>query len=587
MAARHVFRTLLFVYVVLAILAFVQVRRTRRIYHMSCPEEGDWRGKAVEFVLGKPGQFHGKYPMVGRAKKGPHAGVNPALQVRLPARRSGYALNIGAALYRFRNPPMLRVFVNDACVGEYQPRKSREQVNGEIEIPARMLRDRQANYLRVENDSTGGWVGTLLLIPYAPMHRILRVCMPLFAAVMLVLLGWMKGRHWTWLRPTLAGLFVFPVYMHSLMSWKLTPLGGMLFSDSDELVLPLFQNEMSFDMMKHMLYLPVMHGLWAVFHNLGQPEMVALVLASAVVSALNVVAAHLWFRRVVRSEQAAMLWTVVYAFAFAVWVCSSIYETFILSSLMVNLVLLGLTYLDRNAGVRHHAVVALLMVLAGTAHPPLLVLLGLYLAKLAFLPVSWRRKCVTGAAVVATVVAGFFLAGQAFYALYSGQEGWFGNVSFARDTVGNYASTEHFNLQDSGNIFLGQFVHALVGRRPGFDWAGGWHAILDWRGHPGSAVATVSWVCVFVAGIIGLVRNRAWRWKALTAVTVVLVPYLGFLWYFNPGEMILYSSPLVSLVLGAIAAGSGDLLSRRETIWLGVLAVAIVMANTFTLAAYA
>ena len=43
---------------------------------------------------------------------------------------------------------------------------------------------------------------------------------------------------------------------------------------------------------------------------------------------------------------------------------------------------------------------------------------------------------------------------------------------------------------------------------------------------------------------------------------LVLAPDLGFLWYFNPAEMLFYSAPLVSVSLLAFFASGPQVLGR-------------------------
>ncbi|OGV62795.1 MAG: hypothetical protein A2498_02605 [Lentisphaerae bacterium RIFOXYC12_FULL_60_16] len=591
---KYVFRTLVWIFLILAVASFIQVRRTRRLHAPRYPSEADWRRDQVEFLLGQPGRYYPLVAMSGDDRAPGAPGSGPTMQVRLPSRQTGYALNIGVALFRRNQPPELHVRVNGAAVGVVKPYPTRNAVNLEIDLPARLLNERSINILEIENRSPMGWVGTVMVIPYAPWHHVIRILLPVGAALLVMLVGCRPFR-WPWLKPFCIGLILFPVYLYSLSEWKLSPLNGLFFSDSEELMHPILANLLNFDMRKHVLFLPVVHKAWSILHRLGFPNLMALVLVMAGITATCTGLAWIWFRKLVGRDFPASCLAVVFSFAFSTWVYGSLIETFLFSTLFTVLVLLAWVYTAGRNRIRDDLWTIGAVVLAGLAHPPLLVLSGLSVVRACRRPVPWRSRLVRVVLVMALTVAGYLAGQTAIQARYPhriqepGSPPVIEEVRFARHLVGQYAKPSNLTFRHAGNLVMGQFFHAFAGRPMTFQWGQGWDDLKDWRGPVGLFAITMLLFLVWFTGGVGLLKDRALRGRTLGVAGLVLVPYLAFFWYFNPVEMVLYSPPMMPAILGAAAVGMASALGKRQDAWWLALAVLTVLVNTqilYTLQGY-
>ena len=366
------FKILLIIYFIMSIMAFTQVRRTRRLYRDTLPEKKDWYTDNLYFFTGKPGRVYPIYPMVGREKEGANAGKNPTIQVRLPPRKTGYVVNFGFVYKRLKNPPIIHLYANKAFAGTVKPIKSKETVTAEIEIPSSLLMWNYPNYLKIENDSTGGWIGSILLIPYAPFHKVLRVGLPLMFLLITLFFYFQENGIWRILQYPLFLLLVFPLYFYTLMTWKMGPLNGFIFSDCEDIATAILTNSMTFDMQKHLLFLPFMRVLYLCFHKIGQPELVALTSAFASVGALNCIIAYLLFQILFKDKFLTLFSFLLYVISFSIWAYSSVFETFIFSSLITNVFLVTLLFVKENRKPFIHLILWACIAVSGLFHPPML-----------------------------------------------------------------------------------------------------------------------------------------------------------------------------------------------------------------------
>jgi hypothetical protein len=375
---------------------------------------------------------------------------------------------------------------------------------------------------------------------------------------------------------------------------KIVPMAEIAFSDCDELAQPFLTNVMEYDLTKHMLCLPVIHVLWRLFRMVGWAEMVALAGAFAFVAAANVAVAHLLFKRLVRHGLAGMLLTLCYAGSFSIWLYSSIFETFILSSLVTNLFLLLWLRSRESCSPGRACLQAVAVVACGLAHPPLLVLLGAVIHQWIRM---WRKRSaivtVGGTVLLVLLTCGGFLGGRFLLrrAYITGSEqlsptSVVDEYADANKMVGLYASTDNMTWDNVGNMVLGQCVYAMAGREPRFDWSGGWSAGRAYLGRATGWLSMAGMVLLGVLAARGMVRRRSVLLETCSLTALVMLPYMLFILWFNPGEMLLYSPPMMIVMLGWLAwAGRPVAVCLFDGAIL-TMACLVVVVNTIALMAF-
>lgn len=589
---RWTWCVLLAVFCISALAGWIQVKRSRAVYAPSAVTQADWYSvEPVEFQAGKPGARHPDFVrMIGH-----QSGTNsmPALQVKLPYRPLGYVLHVG--IHRTdRHPANLEIAVNGEVLGTHLANYHRRADIFEVTVPSELLEREGDNALTVGNVGVGAWFGRMLIIPYGCLRTPLQVVLPI-SGFLLLLLGavkqHMRGRS---VRAIVPGLVVFFIYCHALFASKIVPMAGIAFSDCDELVQPFLTNVMEYDLTKHMLCLPVIHLLWRVFSVIGWAEMVALAGAFALVAAANVAVAHLVFTRLVRHGLGAMLLTLCYAGSFSIWLYSSIFETFILSSLLANLFLLVWLASRGTPSLGRACINAVMVVLCGLAHPPLLVFLGAVIHEWLRM---WRKRdlamTLAGVVLLVLVTCGGFLGGRfvmrrAYIA--GSDELATGSVAEEYADAGKmvelYASTDNMTWDNVGNIVMNQCVYAVAGREPTFDWSGGWSSGRAYLGRPTGWLVVVGIALLWGLAGRGIVLRRRKLLETGALVALVVLPTMLFYLWFNPGEMLLYAPPMMTIMLGWLAWAGRPGAERLFDGALAVLTGTAISINTVAIMSF-
>jgi hypothetical protein len=586
-------RGLLILFFVLAIVSWVQVKRTRPVYAPVAPVPTDWmQSVPVLLQTGRPGVPHAELMlMLGRNHV--HEGCIPTMAMRLRYRKSGYALHVGIRDADVL-PAHLEFVLNGTRIARHESVNSLPIDSFEVAILGDMLNPGQDDILTIRNVGSGAWLGRMLLIPYGSARPLLPYVLPVFGALLLVAMTIRSGARGRKVLPYAFAVIMFCIYFYSLMTAKLMPLAGVAFSDCDELVYPFLANRMEYDLTKHMLCLPVIHMWLRVFCQLGWAQMVALNGAFSVVAAINIMVAYHLFSRLTRHARSGALLTICYAFSFSIWLYGSIYETFMFSSLMTNLFLVSWLGVRKFRWFSSPAVQSVLVILCGLAHPPLLVLLGAVLMR--WLQ-RWRQRrvflTVVGLVLLVFMTCGGFLAGRFLFRKAYIEEGMelatesvVDEVADAEKMISAYAGAHNMTWSNVGNMVFGQCFYAMGGRAPGFDWAGGWMAAGRYMR---SIAGLIVCVCVVVLLLLSgwgcaIYRNRLW--PTLFLVATVVFPYMGFLFWFNPSEMLLYSSPMLAIMLGWFAWAGRPVSPRVFDVLLGVLTCTVIVVNVAAITAF-
>jgi len=576
-----------------ALAGWIQMKRSRTVYTPVPVTSQDWDSPdAVEFATGAPGARHADFVrMAGRRQVG--ADHVPALQISLAPRSLGYVLHVG--IHRTeRRVAQLEVAINGTVLATHTADYNRRADIFEVFVPGSMLLPDEDSRLTVSNVGDGAWFGRMLVIPYGCLRVPLQVVLPI-SGFLLLLLGavrqHVRGRT---VRAIVPGLVVFFIYCHALFASKIVPMAGIAFSDCDELVQPFLTNVMEYDLTKHMLCLPVVHVLWRLFSIVGWAEMVALAGAFAFVAAANVAVAHLLFKRLVRHGLGGMLLTLCYAGSFSIWLYSSIFETFIFSTLMANLfLLLWLSSRSSHSLVRG-CLQSVAVVLCGLAHPPLLVFLGVVIQQWLRM---WRKRTVAmtlaGTVLLVVLACGGFLGGRFLLrrAYIAGSEelstaSVVDEYADANKMVGLYASTDNMTWKNAGNMVLGQCVYALAGREPTFNWSGGWSVGRAYLGRPTGGIVLAGILVLSVLAGRGMVLRRRVLLETIALLALVMLPYMLFIFWFNPAEMLLYSPPMMAVMLGWLAWAGRPGAPRLFDGVVAVLAGTIICVNTAAIMAF-
>ncbi|MEI6148542.1 MAG: hypothetical protein WCS01_05560, partial [bacterium] len=341
---------------------------------------------------------------------------------------------------------------------------------------------------------------------------------------------------------------------------------------------------------------PVMGPLYRLMHLVCTRELHALVAAYALIGALNVMLAHLVFRRVSRSERDAVFMTLIYGFSFSTWVYSSLFESYVFTALLTNAFLLVFLAGQRLPWLLLSLSEAALIALAALAHPPMLILAGVCAAREATASGRWAGRLKRATVTVLLVVAGYALLRLAIQHAYpplperldwQRESNMSGMTAFASETIARYARPDNLSLQNLGNVLVGQFAHAFGGFPLGYKWYKGWGSAFDYFDSASGALFAVGWVLLWCLAFNAL-RSESRRFKSfsLGVSLLVLAPYLGFYWYFNPSEMLLYSAPLAGAILAWFGRACQNTNPPVLSFVLAAVAVVTTLHNMMVIVSY-
>ena len=514
-------------------------------------------------------------------------GVPAVMRVKLPVYGDDdFVLNGWlASRAEHLRPPRLEIYLNDQKIGDYI-HLSYALLRGffEIRIPRPMMAGSADNYLVIKSFA-GGWKGRFLLIP----HGFWRDWLPKTIPVTVMLSALFFKR--IWLAPVCLVLVLFALYSYTLYPKTLGPMDGVVFDDANDYVWVIDNDVMIFKMQKHVLFFPVLHAL---YHGIGSllfhETFFALSFSYVLIGALNGVLVCLWFRRLFVDWLLAWLATIVYIFSFSIWLYSSIYETYIFSSLLVSAALLSRSLAKPDVFWSRYLLPALFVVLAGLAHPPLLLLLGLLVVDLLISQNTVWKKLVQTVSLGLGVIFCFLVSMMTMRYIYhpSPVSRGFDNTttSFIANVIQRYSAGSEMDWSNFGNVIYGQFVYAFGGFPYGYDWSAGWSGISQYLAMPAGWVFLICFSFLGLLALLGLLRSRAmWR-RLLLLLALVLLPHLLFYWYFNPGEMLLYSAPLLAPILATLVRFSSAASGRLAKLAIFAFAISLLVQNINALVSY-
>ena len=527
---------------------------------------------------------------------GPRAGdAAPAqFHVTLPPDGISYELNLAVIKSRPPVPVRLDVIADDQPLGSLQPAPLRPRRN-EISATARLALPAatgQATTLELLNRGPF-WRGKLLLVPQPDWPgRILAALAGIGSLLLFLSSRW--GRRLSLVAtPALIFCIFLSLFYYTLFTKKMAPMNGVIMGDSDELVRVLVKKKWNEDTIKHILFAPTMHwALGSTGKDAVRPDLRDCARVFSIIAALNCFVAYLLFLRLARRRWSAILLTCAYGFSFSIWAYSSIYETYIFSSLVLNLFLLAILFVRPHSPLTAYLPATVLLACCGLAHIPLLIFIGVLWMRI------WQAdRTVTQRLIGCALLTGLaglgFLDGRLWIKQYFAGIHDLADLSWqaeiltaAQTTIGEFASRDNLTFDNLGTLFLGQFLFAHGGLPQGHLWDIGWRSAAPILRHPVGLLLCLACATLWVAAVLGVARSPAMRGRAFVFCALVLIPYLGFLWYFNPGEMLLYSPPLVSVSLLAFFAAGQQVLGRRIDYVLIVLVLSQVVWNVPVLLSY-
>jgi hypothetical protein len=534
----------------------------------------------------------------------------PTLQCEIPYRRCGYTVNFYAKLNPRGPPNTLEVLINDRRLTDLQlPRslplafaRAESYFGREWNIPARELRRSGPNVFAIRNTGWLSWQGYLVLKPLGDWTQPLRFAVPLTGFLLLLIMAW-RARAAP-LRPfalTLIAVLLI-VYGSTFYARLIAPTSGFFFSDCDEFVDPVTLSVPSYDCLKHILFFPVMNGLWTALHEwCGISKVESMALAFLFIALAANVTALLWFRRVTSSSREAALLTLAYSFAFGIWIYSSVYETYLFSALILNLLLLTLWPEQRRLRGPDIGAAVLLCTLAALAHPPLLLFSLLIPLRMGFSPLALRAK-LAGWLLPAVIAAAFIAAHTWLFNLISDTPAAAASAADAplaerlpllrdilskKGTLYQYARPAHLRIGDHlANVLYGQFIYAWGGLPAPFDYGQGTRGVRTYLRHATGWLFAAGWLAAWGLALGALLRRFRWLLVTLTYGTLIGIPYLLFFWFFNPAEMLLYAPPLMSLIAAWLAVGHRALLREHAAWFFAVWAAILAIHNIWVVSTY-
>jgi len=519
---------------------------------------------------------------------------NAVLRMKLPFRPDGYVLHVSGREDVHRRPFRFECSVNDHHVGDIAGNDGPTipAQSGRLFLCPQMLSVDATNELRIRFVEGPRWTGNIILRPGAAAS-LQPMLLPVTAFLFLASLVFgIREERLSWGYPLALFTVFLAVYRLTFSADNLSPMAEQFFSDGLDFLIPIILNRASGDTFRHMLFLPFMHGLYRGCALFTSSQVQAMAAVFALVGAANVTVAHLWIRRFIPSFRCAALVSLVYGFAFSTWVYASTYETCIPSTLAANTVMLVIMRPSR--GWMWLAAVTIALAVAALFQPPLLILFGV--VALAVRNRGYTRPVLVAAAVGVAVVT-LFLAGQVgIRALYSKSgahpkserhaQGVKREVHDFTRLFERFAFREKDPVVASGNVAMGQFVYALAGLPWPNEWSDGWSGLRTYIKEPAALPGPL---CILLLGSLSLGQLRKNRPRQITALVLavfVVLPYLLFFAVFNASEMLLYSAPLLPLIIGWLGRDASASLGDRAPVALTLIGAVLVLQNAWAISTY-
>lgn len=382
-------------------------------------------------------------------------------------------------------------------------------------------------------------------------------------------------QHPTAWRITLSlGVFLLALGFYYFNQRLLTPVSlnaqDVIFgSDTQEIVEALLHPTFENDMRKHVLFSVTLAPIIQFLDTLPLLSALrAMRWVLAALAALNVMGVFLMM--LLRNDWPdALLFSGVYALAFANLVMYSIPETYAMSNLVIIVYLLAAYGLRNQLNMRNSLALSALAGLAALYNTPLLALVGIHLLLMRKERPFWQWVGVSLAnmAVSVGVVLGVNLAvyGAEIFLFWHGYSGaWASPLNWLNP---HYAAT----------VLVDFFVFSIATPVPYLPFALGWQ---DWPRYwhtPLGALLSLSVPVAVLGGLgVALRKRQAFDLAVLAWVGVMTAFYI----YFNPLEAMLYASQILAALVIVLAG------AFQQAPWTPRVRRAILLAFVVVLAVH-
>lgn len=528
--------------------------------HGFAPTDSDWNDGEASYQFGCNGNIYHENWRLSPIMMPSASPGNPAV-IELSSKKN---LENDASLFisfdkTTTQPLQLTVSAN----GVPQARIVHEPGNGpERSFFTRVVVRKEPNarnlHLQIRNEG-GSWFGGALLVPDYRMTRFLSIALfPSFILGLISVVSLFSGKPRIML--PLVAVFGYLFYYCLNYPAKLIPC-GTCFADSKELVDAIRFNDWSYDMQKHVLFLPVMRVSSAFFSLFSAKPLKILAMSFSFISAMNLVLAAACIRFTGMKGWSKSLLCAVYGTSFSIATYSSIFETYILSALLVNANILAGLYLRKNPTRYRACMAAILCGLLPLATWQLLAFVPFFL--------TWHSGMIRKGSYARSVripmtrhwgiaLLSFWICYTTVWGLYSGPFLEAGRpqdtAEVLSETHTTYASLENINWKSLFHVLEDTFVSSIVNTKnvfPGVNDNGDISAI------PGVVRFAVGIAAFLVIGTAVAYRLKTSR-SFLTNVAFMagFGAYIGFHLYFNPAEMLLYTPPVILLWLLPVATAA-------------------------------
>lgn len=447
-------------------------------------------------------------------------------------------------------PPVITILVDDQPAGRVTITNADDTVVCHVaEIPIPVDEKSQGDpVVRIRSEG-GSWFGGMLIIPHQPLRKAIILLFPL--ASILAIMG---AYHMT---PTakrtglaFIGLVSFLLFYNFLFAARLLPCNPF-FADGPELVDAIRHNAYTSDMKRHALFLPIIKLLTSALALISPAILKSYAIGFSLISAANIVASASLIRSWISCRRTGGLLLGAYTSSFLVMYYSSIFETYMLSTLILNSAMLATVIFQETGGRLNMIRAAALTGIVPLASPPLAAFVPMLLtwqSRVARLKgtsgirafcIPWLTALVFGV-VTMLGITGYYHGKSDQHA-----EGIAEVLEVSHD---RYARVGNLTAKNAWLVMHDTMISALVNvkmMRTSTD-------ITPQRHWIAGILQAASALCVgllLLGAVVSMFRQRFGFSPHYFLWGIGWIIYVGFHWYFNPGEMLLYATPVLLLWL--------------------------------------
>jgi len=578
--------------ILLAVMATLwQTNKAKTVFYpnqYNVPKAAWQSGRPVSYQLGSHGRIYYKtWRDAPFMIPGADAGRIPVMDIRNIRLKSDGSLLLVMNKLIPDIPPVLNILVNDRPAARITVTNARDNVVCYVaEVPIHIdPQHRDETNVRIISEG-GSWFGGILIVPNLHLRKIVLLALP-FASLIAIMCAFnlMERNRKTCLG--VIGTVSFLLFYNFLFAARLLPCNPF-FADGPELLDAIRNHLFTSDMKRHLLFLPVIKLLTTGFELLTPAILKSYAMAFSLISAVNIVVSILLIERLIPSRRTGCLLSGVYCSSFLIMYYSCIFETYVLSTLVIHSAILATLSLRHKTGVFFQARAAMSTGLIPLASPPLAAfvpMLLLWQSRLSRTSSGTAGRFSQAApwvlAIATSAVVGLGIA--KFYEEKTGKDrkNIMTAISRAHD---RYADIDNLTAANLWNVVNDTLVSSLVNvelMRTSSSMTLNRHRISRLL-----KLATAISVLLLVLGsVMAFLRRRVRLKQYHLAWSAGFLLYVAFHWYFNPGEMLLYATPILLLWLYPAVRLASEGFGTRMT--MGVLTVILVCEiSAITLASF-